>query len=81
MIQVKKRNQLKKYLLKKGITTSIHYPIPIHLQPAAKNLGYKKGDFPITESQSKKIITLPIHQDLKKKDIIRICKLVNKFVK
>ncbi len=81
MIQVKKRNQLKKYLLKKGITTSIHYPIPIHLQPAAKNLGYKKGDFPITESQSKKIITLPIHQDLRKNDIIRICKLVNKFVK
>ena len=81
VIQVKKRNQLKKYLLKKGITTSIHYPIPIHLQPAAKNLGYKKGDFPITENQSKKIITLPIHQDLKKNDIIRICKLVNKFVK
>ena len=81
VIQVKKRNHLKKYLLKKGITTSIHYPIPIHLQPAAKNLGYKKGDFPITESQSKKIITLPIHQDLKKNDIIRICKLVNKFVK
>ena len=46
----------------------------------AKKLGYKKGDFPATENQSKKIITLPIHQDLKKNDIIRICKLVNKFV-
>ena len=40
----------------------------------------KRGDFPKTESQSKKIITLPIHQDLKRSDIIRICKLVNKFV-
>ena len=46
----------------------------------SKKLGYKRGDFPKTESQSKKIITLPIHQDLKRSDIIRICKLVNKFV-
>ena len=80
VIQVDNRDKLKKYLLQNKVTTSIHYPIPIHLQPAAKKLGYKKGDFPITENQSKKIITLPIHQDLKKNDIIRICKLVNKFV-
>lgn len=80
VIQVNKRDKLKKYLFKNKVSTSIHYPIPIHLQPAAKKLGYKKGDFPKTESQSKKIITLPIHQDLKKSDIIRICKLVNKFV-
>jgi dTDP-4-amino-4,6-dideoxygalactose transaminase len=80
VIQVKNREKLKKYLFKNKVSTSIHYPIPIHLQPAAKKLGYKKGDFPTTENQSKKIITLPIHQDLKKNDIIRICKLVNKFV-
>ena len=81
VIQVNNRDKLSKYLLDKGISTSIHYPIPIHLQPAAKKLGYKKGDFPIAESQSKKIITLPIHQDLKKKEIIKICEFVNKFVK
>ncbi len=81
VVQVDKRNELKKYLLKKKIATSIHYPIPIHLQPASDKLGYKLGDFPVTEAQSNKIITLPIHQDLKKKDIIRICKMVNNFVK
>ena len=81
VIQVNQRDELKKYLEKNGIGTAIHYPVPIHLQKCSKLLGYKKGDFPITESQSKKIITLPIHQDLKKNDIIRICKLVNKFVK
>ena len=80
VIQTNKRDQLKNYLFKNKVNTSIHYPIPIHLQPAAKKLGYKRGDFPKTEIQSKKIITLPIHQDLKKSDIIRICKLVNKFV-
>lgn len=81
VVQVDKRNQLKNYLLKNRIATSIHYPIPIHLQPASNKLGYKLGDFPITETQSNKIITLPIHQDLKKKDIFRICKMVNNFVK
>ena len=55
VVQVKKRNQLKSYLKKKGIDTTIHYPIPIHLQRAAKNLGYSKGTFPETESQAGKI--------------------------
>ena len=45
VIQVEKRDQLKKYLISKGIDAKVHYPIPLHLQPAAKILGYKKGDF------------------------------------
>ena len=81
MIKVKNRDKLRKFLLNKKIDTSIHYPVPIHLQPAAKFLGYKKGDFPMTEDQSKKILTLPIHQDLKKSDILRICKEINLFYK
>lgn len=81
VIQVKKRDKLRKFLLNKKIDTSIHYPVPIHLQPAAKFLGYKKGDFPVTEHQSKNILTLPIHQDLKKSDILRICKEINLFYK
>ena len=80
VIQVENRDKLRKYLLKNKIMTSIHYPVPIHLQPAAKKLGYKKGDFPETENQSKKILTLPIHQDLTKREIIRVCSLINKFL-
>ena len=57
----------------------MHYPIPIHLQPAAKKLGYKKGDFPNTEKQSKRILTLPINQFLKKKDIFLISQTINNF--
>ena len=45
--------------------TNIHYPIPIHLQPATKFHNYKKNDFPITEKQSKRYI-LPINQYLEK---------------
>ncbi len=81
VVQVKKRDKLKKFLQKKGVGTSIHYPIPIHLQPAAKFLKYKIGDFPMTEKQSKEILSLPIHQDLKKREILHICKVIDKFFK
>ena len=79
VIKVDKRDKLKKFLENKGISTSIHYPTPIHLQPAAKKLGLKIGDFPNTELQSKRILTLPINQYLSKKQIIYISRMVNKF--
>jgi dTDP-4-amino-4,6-dideoxygalactose transaminase len=79
VVQVPKRDLLKKFLKKKGVETAIHYPVPIHLQPAAKNLGYKYGDFPNCEKQAKTILTLPINQFLKKKEIIYISNQVNKF--
>ena len=79
VIQAPKRDQLKKFLKKNGIDTSIHYPIPIHLQPAAKKLGYKRGDFINTEKQAKKIITLPVNQYLTKKEINYIIFKIKQF--
>ena len=79
VIQTDNRDQLKKYLLSKGIETAIHYPIPLHLQPPAKYLGHKKGSFKITEKQAKRILTLPIHQYLKDSDIKYIADNVNFF--
>ena len=79
VVQVANRTKLKNYLEKKGIETSIHYPIPIHLQPAAKKLKYKLGDFKVTETQSKKILTLPVNQFLKKNDLKKICREINNF--
>ncbi|MDB4184309.1 DegT/DnrJ/EryC1/StrS family aminotransferase [Alphaproteobacteria bacterium] len=81
VIQAKKRNSLQKYLLQKGIESFVHYPVPIHLQKACNRYNYKLGDFPITEMQSKMILSLPIHQYLKKKDIIKISNLINNFYK
>jgi len=81
VIQTQKRDKLIKFLKKKGIGTAIHYPIPIHLQPASKYLGYKKGDFPVAEQQAKQILTLPIHQNLSKKELGLIVKHLNKFYK
>jgi len=79
VIQTKYRDSLKEYLSKNEIDTAIHYPIPIHLQPAAKKLGYKFGDFPVTEKQSKEILTLPINQYLEKTDLERIFSAINQF--
>lgn len=79
VIQVEKRNELKEFLLKQGIEAAIHYPTPIHLQPAAKRLGYKLGDFPITEKQAGMILTLPVNQSLGQSEIERICISVNEY--
>ena len=79
VIQVDHRDRLRNILEKNGVETSIHYPVPIHLQPAAKKYGHSIGDFPMTEIQSKKILTLPIHQYLNKDEITSIANLINRY--
>ena len=79
VVQTKYRDELKQYLSSKGIDTAIHYPIPIHLQPASKKMGYKVGDFPITEEQSSEILTLPVNQYLTSFDLKRIISAINQF--
>ena len=64
VIQVEVRDRLKAYLLEQGIETAIHYPVPIHLQPAAQALVHAKGSFPRCEAQAERILSLPIHQFL-----------------
>jgi dTDP-4-amino-4,6-dideoxygalactose transaminase len=64
VVRAENRGQLQEDLLKAGISTGIHYPIPIHLQPAYADLGYQKGDFPISEAFSEQILSLPIYPEL-----------------
>ena len=73
VIQLANRDYVKSELENRGIETSIHYPVPIHLQPAAAKLNYKLGDFPVTESQAANILTLPINQFLSSDDIDYVC--------
>lgn len=81
VIQCPNRDLLAAFLKENEVQTAIHYPRPIHLQPAAKYLGYKVGDFPVAENQAERILTLPIHQYLTEKDIQTITELVNHFFK
>ena len=78
-IKVKKRNELKRFLIKNNIDAKVHYPIPIHLQKSSKYLGYKKGDFPISDIHTKKIITFPCDQHMKKNELDYIVTTVRNF--
>lgn len=78
-IEVSNRDYIKKKLAEKGIQTLIHYPLPIHLQECYKYLGYKKGDFPYTESSADKILSIPIYPELSKKEILHIITNINKL--
>jgi len=65
--------------MQKGIETKIHYPVPIHLQKAVQNLGYKKGDFPKAEKQAEKILSLPIYPELKEEQLELVVKEIKNF--
>lgn len=79
VIRTDKRNELKDYLKKQGIESGIHYPIPLHLQPAYKYLGYKKGDFMMSEQAAQEILSLPLYPELNKQQIEFIANSLKKF--
>lgn len=69
VVQVEDREGLIGYLAEKNIGTKIHYPIPVHLMEAGRSLGYRRGDFPVAESQAERILSLPVHQHLQEEQI------------
>lgn len=79
VIQTDRRDELQKHLAARGVGTAIHYPVPIHLQPAARDLGCRKGQFPVTERQARRILTLPINQTLSDADVEYVARCVNDF--
>ncbi len=81
VIQHINRNRLRNYLKKNSIETRINYPVPLHLQPAAKDLGYKKGDLPKVEAQSKLILSLPIYAEIENSQIEHVIKTIKLFNK
>jgi dTDP-4-amino-4,6-dideoxygalactose transaminase len=80
VIQVDRRDALQRHLADKGIGTAIHYPIPIHLQPASAALGHRRGDFPSAESQAARILTLPINPSLTDRDIEIVAEETKRFL-
>jgi len=72
-IRVKNRDELQVKLKSKGIPTAVHYPMPLHLQECFEYLGYKKGDFPISELVSSEILSLPMNPYVSDDEIEYIC--------
>lgn len=79
VIQARDRDRLWVFLADRGIDAKVHYPIPIHLQEAARSLGYKPGDFPVCESQARSILTLPVHQHMTPEEINYVAEQVSRF--
>ena len=78
-IRSKSRDKLKEYLASKGISTLEHYPIPIHLQDCYKELGFKKGDFPIAEEISATELSLPMYYGLTNEEVQYLIDVINDF--
>ena len=76
---IKIRDTLQKYLIKNNIDAKVHYPIPVHLQKAAKYLKYKKGDFPISEKLANTSLSLPVHEFIDIRHIKHITKTISRF--
>ena len=79
VIRTKKRDEFKNYLEKNDIKTIIHYPIPPHLAECYKHLGYKKGDFPITENYSDEILSMPIFNGMTDEEINYVIEVCNNY--
>ena len=69
VVRVPKRDEFRAHLEANGVATAVHYPIPIHLQPAYRELGYSVGDFPVTERLAREIVSLPMHPFLTEADV------------
>ena len=79
VIRVQDREALQSALAEAGIGTGIHYPIPLHLQKAYLHLGYKKGDFPVTERVASEIVSLPMFPQLQHEQLREVAKRVKEF--
>jgi dTDP-4-amino-4,6-dideoxygalactose transaminase len=80
VIRTENRDLLRDYLVSRGVSASIHYPIPIHLQPAYQDLRYKRGDFPVTEAYAQQILSLPMFAELTQGQIEFIAQVIRGFV-
>lgn len=73
------RNQLREHLHAKGISTGIHYPIPVHMHKGFSDLGYSEGDLPETERVCREVMSLPMYAELSDADVAHITDSVRQF--
>ncbi len=76
VIRAAQRDRLRERLAGEGVSTGIHYPIPLHLQPAYRYLGYREGDFQVAEELACEILSLPMYPEIRPDQIRRIASLV-----
>ena len=78
-IRAPRRDELRAYLKQQGIGTEVYYPLPLHLQSCFAHLGYRRGDFPVSERLAEESLALPVHAELTAEDIESVCRGVKNF--
>ena len=81
VIKTQKRDSVMKHLNDNGISTGIHYPVPIHLQPAYGFLNYRQGSFPAAEKDAKEILSLPLFESITKEEIGYVAEKLSEALK
>jgi dTDP-4-amino-4,6-dideoxygalactose transaminase len=80
IIRTRQRDELRNYLSERGISTGVHYPVPIHLQPAYADLGYRAGDFPASELAAEQMLSLPMYAELTDEQIDYVVDAIRSFI-
>lgn len=76
VVQVPERDHFRQVLANEGIATGIHYPVPLHLQPACLHYGYQRGMLPVTETAAERIVSLPMYAELTQEQIEQVAQAV-----
>lgn len=79
IVRAERRDELQKFLVSRGVDAKTHYPIPMHLQPAAREYGYKLGDFPACEATVKSVISLPVHEFITREQQDKVVESIKEF--
>jgi dTDP-4-amino-4,6-dideoxygalactose transaminase len=79
IVRCERRDELQQFLVARGVDAKVHYPVPMHLQPAAGFLGYKPGDFPVCEATVKSVLSLPVHEFITPEQQDRVVGLIREF--
>ncbi|MDF2946815.1 MAG: beta-eliminating lyase family protein [Bacillales bacterium] len=80
-IRVEKRDELQKFLAENGVSTMVYYPLPLHMQPVFKELGYQEGDIPEAEKAAREALSLPMFPELKVEQQEYVVEMIAKFFK
>lgn len=79
VIRGERRDELQTFLKQNGIGTEIYYPLPMHLQNCFSHLGYKRGDFPVSEQLASDSLALPVYPELTESDLEHVCQSLRAF--
>jgi len=80
-IRVKDRDRVLEGLIAAGVSAAVHYPVPLHLQPVYRCLGYRRGDFPVAEGICRDVLCLPIYPHITEKQIVYVAQTLKRLVK